>query len=385
MKILHFPEAHDGCTWYRQTTVLRALKNLPEVETYEIKASVSDQELEQEVKSADVLFLRASNSGLAAVMAQARAMNPALAIVADTDDDLTDISPLNTAFTTMGQYEVNFPNGKPMHQHGLRDFDLRKNWHRLVDYRWHLREADVVTTTTPRLREKLVAHNDLVAVVPNAILPADFPVLPLQTPKGITRLLWAGGSSHFEDLRMIVPDLKALLDHNPGLELHLAGQYFAAIMRELPESRVFFHPWVHPSGHGFHLATIGADIAIAPLQESPFNESKSCVKFYEYAALGWATVASNVAPYADEIRHGDTGVLADPEQFGSSIQDLIDDPLKRATIAAKGREWVTNNRDISKVVDDWVGVFTAAAKSRKEEYGAQTQPRLLEEAAAGVR
>jgi len=64
----------------------------------------------------------------------------------------------------------------------------------------------------------------------------------------------------------------------------------------------FFHvPFYPPVMFPTLLASLNIDIGIAPLQDNEFNHSKSCVKFYEYAATGAATLTSKVLPYTKEV------------------------------------------------------------------------------------
>ena len=363
MKILHLPFGHDGVSHYRLILPLKAMEALG-AQLFEIKPDLPDEELIAATRAADVLFVRLSDLNAYRIMEQARAINPTIAIVGDTDDDLTDITPLNNGFATMGQYEVQTDKGEFIWKHGHNKFNLHSNWRNLVDYKWSLRCADIVTTTTPRLRERLLEHNDVVAIAPNGLNEADFPRLDIKHP-GV-RILWSGGSSHFEDLMMVKPALKELLERHSDVELHIVGQRFGAFIKDMP--RTFYHPWVHPNGNGFRLATIGCDIGICPLEDRPFNHAKSSIKYYEYSALGLATVASDTPPYSDDITPT-RGALAKPEEFGTKLEELIADPIKRSSVAREARKYVLNTHTMNKLGKVWLEIFETAAKAKKEENG----------------
>lgn len=362
MTILHFPFANDGCTHYRIKLPLLELERRGHT-LIEINPKMPDAALTEAVKRADVWFMRASDSGLIPLIGMVRQFNPKLAIVMDTDDDLFDVTPLNNSYSTVGQTEVQNSDGTFIWQDGKQGFDLRRNWHWLVDYRWTLRQADVVTTTTDHLKERLEEHNDLVAVIPNALNLEDFPKLSL--PHKGTRIVWSGGSSHFEDLWMVKPALTQLLETYPDVELHLAGQTFKAITKDMPKGQVFTHPWVHPTGHGFRLATLGCDIGIAPVVDNRFNHAKSSIKYYEYSALGLATVASNTLPYSDDVQ-GERGVLADPQHFYDALVELVNDPIKRASLAREAYGYVSRHRTMTQTGKDWEQLFEAAARQKQE-------------------
>ena len=52
------------------------------------------------------------------------------------------------------------------------------------------------------------------------------------------------------------------------------------------------------------------DIGITPLVDNQFNRCKSAIKFFDYSALGMATVASDIGVYTP-IRHGNNGLLVE--------------------------------------------------------------------------
>lgn len=364
LKVLHFPEAHDGCTWYRQRVWLNALKDNSSVQFRPMPQDGTQAEYIQLIKDCDVYFMRGIGASVANEVDFVRQINPKCAIVFDTDDDLFTPSPLSGAYQTIGQHEIQGPDGKMLYKHSVNGFDLHKNWLNLTHYRWCLHEADVLTTTTERLAQQLRDYNDTVAIIPNGILPEYFPEAHPQHPKGETHLAWAGGNSHFEDLKLIQPALQELMK-DKSIHLHVIGQVFKGFTNALPEIQVHIHPWVDPTGHGFHLATIPADIGLCPLTDAEFNKAKSCIKWYEYSALGWATVASNVPPYSDEIISNQNGLLASPEQWIQAIKVLVNDPIQRSNMATNAREWVLKNRNAHELAKDWLEVLTAAAEARK--------------------
>lgn len=364
--VLHYPTQHDGVAHYRQGNPMRALAEMDGVAVAQIQAGMSEEQISRLVESANVLFLLGGQAGLPGVIADARRRNPKLAIVVDSDDDLTNIIPTNDAYQHFGQHEVKLADGRWLWKHGQKGFDLYRNWQRILEYRWVLRQADVVTTTTERLAAQFREMNDVVAVLPNGLFLEDFPDVDIKRRANELHILWSGGSSHFEDLMSVKKSLVEILERNAQVHLHVAGQAFAGFVEGFPPERIHLHRWVHPSGQGFRLATINADIGICPLIDNPFNHTKSCLKFYEYAAVGVATVASAIPPYADEIVTGKTGMLSTPASFGQDIQKLIDDPLKRLQIAGEGQQWVRKHRDIRTIAQDYLEVFRAASAARKD-------------------
>jgi len=167
---------------------------------------------------------------------------------------------------------------------------------------------------------------------------------------------------------MVKPAIDALLKKYPQLKFINVGQAFPYITKDIPKDRLEISPWIRCDGHGFRMACIDGDIGICPLVDNEFNANKSCLKWYEYSALGMATVASNVPPYSDEIDDGNTGLLfRTPEEMVEKVSELIEDPIKGVDIGQKAREWVKRNRNAEEIVKDWVGFMEKAAKAKKGE------------------
>ena len=97
------------------------------------------------------------------------------------------------------------------------------------------------------------------------------------------------------------------------------------------------------------------DIGLAPLVDSPFNASKSPIKTLDYAALGLATLASDVPSYRGSVADGHGGMLTSNtttawyEALSRLVRDhalrrrLSEGGLRRfqetGTLAAQGQTW----------------------------------------------
>lgn len=380
LRVLVFPPPDDGCTWYRQVLWTKAFERNKDVEVLEIDPKLPEKDIALMMSQADVLFLRASNNNQSALIKLVRHNHPQMAIIGDTDDDLFNISPSNNSYDTLGVEEVHITSRDMwLWKDGEGGFDLLQNRLRRVEYEWVLSHLDMVTCTTLILKERLEDYNEHVAVLPNAVFQHMFPKLPPVRPVDELHILWAGGSSHIDDLELVKPAIKAIMELNPQVHFHMVGQIFPQILKDMPEGRTHAHSWVKSDGHGYRLATIGAHIGIAPLLDNYFNYAKSSVKFYEYAALGMATVATAIPPYAVDIQPDKTGILV-PEakkngeidiegtraNWQKALQALIDDPIKRLSIANNAYEWTLKNRDMWKIGEEWLEVFRATSEARKE-------------------
>jgi glycosyltransferase involved in cell wall biosynthesis len=249
-----------------------------------------------------------------------------------------------------------------------------------TELRWQyehiISEASAVTTTTEYLAKKLRKFNKNVFVCPNAI---DFDHY-LERFKLNPRLQigYSGAASHWKDLELIIDPLLEL-QGKYDFDFCLQGMVStpleseAYIMRQIiglklePEKTRYMEsclnlyekmrglkyshvPFYAPFLHAAALRRCDMDIALAPLHDNEFNKGKSCLKFYEYAAMGSATLASDVVPYNKEV-----GYLAKntKKDWKNKIEKLITDEKFRKDLALKQQEWVKKNRSIDVIAPLW--------------------------------
>lgn len=195
--------------------------------------------------------------------------------------------------------------------------------------------ADLVTVSTFPLAEVISPINPNVAVLPNCISASLLDAPPAPGRKGVV-LGWSGGASHELDLAELGSNLPRFMRRHPEVSLHVIGDAQAAAqLAKGIKDRARFTPWVE-SVPGFH-AVIDFDVTLAPLRPSKFNRSKSAIRCLEAAALGIPVVASDFGPYAEFVRDGETGLLANqPHQWISNLKQLLD-PAIRLEMGAKAR------------------------------------------------
>ncbi len=87
------------------------------------------------------------------------------------------------------------------------------------------------------------------------------------------------------------------------------------------------------------------DIALAPLENNPFNKSKSNIKWMEYSYCGIPGVYTNLEPYVDSVINYETGILAthDSESWFTAIDYLITHPYERTKIGNNARNAVASH------------------------------------------
>lgn len=173
--------------------------------------------------------------------------------------------------------------------------------------------------------------------------PLAFAATRAPQPEGPLTIFYHGTAAHGREKRW-------LAQVAAGVQARLADSVFevcggpelARLYAGVPRLRVVPQlPWPKFRARLFHQAL---HIGLAPLLDSPFNATRSHTKFLEISSCGAAGVYSRAAPYADVVRHGDTGLLADndPEAWIGAILRLAEDSGLRLRLAAAAQAWAAS-------------------------------------------
>jgi GT2 family glycosyltransferase/glycosyltransferase involved in cell wall biosynthesis len=218
-------------------------------------------------------------------------------------------------------------------------------------------DADLVIASTENMRENLQAFRADVAVWPN-YLPDDIwtlkPAQPDADHETVT-IGYMGTLTHGQDLALIAPVLSDLLDqYGVRLRLRILGLDPPVGLADHPQisaEKIDIQDYAEFAAYFFRQQV---DIWIAPLRDTPFNRSKSAIKFLEYSALGAPGVYSRIQPYQEVIKDGQDGFLAGSlTEWKQALQTLIDDPDLRYRIGATAQQTVKTNWMLSAHLSEW--------------------------------
>jgi hypothetical protein len=278
------PDPLDGCSWYRGAGALPYLSKYGhEVVRTPDRISWAD------LVGLDVLYMQRPHSeGHLGVMRMARELN--VPVWVDYDDDLWSIPPTNPA---------------SMH------YD-EETLHRLL----HFGEADVITCSTPELRDRLREEfRREIRVIPNAIndyvytMP-DKPNYPDNL--GSSPLYWRGSDTHIGDLLAHRAALQRIIELHTG-EIHFFG--FNPWMLKAVNSAFIVHGHQPAPRFMRTLQQLKPGICLAPLDmREMFNHSKSPIAQLEALAVGAIPVAS----YAPSFN----GITDLSEAYDACIEDV---------------------------------------------------------------
>jgi glycosyltransferase involved in cell wall biosynthesis len=231
--------------------------------------------------------------------------------------------------------------------------------------------CDAVTVTTEVLASHYKQYNKNVFILPNYM---DF--LWWGKPPEVERysqqirLGWAGSYSHHEDLIMIAPIIKRIIDEYPFVKFIYCGhggmgggfgkniEFGQDIFKDIPFERREFYPGVGVEYWPQKFKTLALDIGIAPLLNDEFNAGKSCLKYLEYSANGIPAVYSDTVVYNKSVQHGKTGFLAStPEQWYLYLSKLILTEQIRKAIAKDAFMDVWDHWNLDDHFIDWVRIY----------------------------
>jgi len=108
----------------------------------------------------------------------------------------------------------------------------------------------------------------------------------------------------------------------------------------------------HIDGYERYAAYVSSrrwDIGLAPIAGTRFDSFKTDIKYREYGAMRTPAVYGAGPPYDDAVVDGVNGVLAAPhaDAWVQALSSLIDDPARRARIAAAAHDDVTRTRGLA--------------------------------------
>ena len=234
----------------------------------------------------------------------------------------------------------------------LPDSNSRKNA-MFKDMKYRLKKGlsvcDRLVVSTEPLKEAYGQWIDDVVIVPNRLEKSRWLDLqPAVNDGDKPRVGWAGAQQHHGDLRILIDVIKATHEE-------IDWVFFGMCLDELRPFIAEEHAFVSPDDYPTKLASLKLDLAVAPLEQNPFNEAKSNLRLLEYGVLGWPVVCTNIFPY----RSAPVTTLAENSTLWI---DAVMDRIKNRELArSEGenlRQWVIDNWMLEDHLDEWLTALT---------------------------
>jgi glycosyltransferase involved in cell wall biosynthesis len=262
--------------------------------------------------------------------------------VIDVDDDFWSIPPDNPIW---------------------RAKDTERN---IQETQYAIESAPYVVTSCPNLLESYTKRRtDLKTyMMPNYI--GGYTHKPFDNKDKVV-IAFFGSISHMRDLKVtgFTTAMRDIMKKYRNVHFGTVG---IDRLKGFPKDRYTSHPglpgqaWldtIYPN--------INADIAVAPLEDTPFNRRKTNIKWQETASIPAAFVGSRVPPYFGTVEHEKTGLLvrSGAEFWYDALERLIVDKELRTTLAKNAQTEVEKNWSL---VHKWDTLKTIVEDIYNHEY-----------------
>jgi glycosyltransferase involved in cell wall biosynthesis len=361
--------SYGGYGYYRTLKIAEQLEPEYEVTVWNREWKDKLEEFERDAEkfytyiftTYDIVWLHQTDNDLTFAWLRSMATHFKKKLIMDCDDLFLEVDPGNPAGKKLGRGKLDRSNKRAM---------LATN----------MSFCDALTVSTLPLKEKLQEHITAVHgecppiyIVPNANDINDWQHEKVKD-NGVI-IGYSGGLSHNDDLDLVLPAIKTVMEKYPDVRFQLMGQM------DLKKAKQVFGKWeqslrsrillmnatrTQPE-YPKYLSEQPWSIGIAPLIDSPFNQCKSHIKWMEYSMYAIPVVASRVYPYykdvlgRETIEHEETGLLCDTvEDWVTNLSRLIEDETLRKRLGENAYKHVKDNwqyKDLKKHIVETVAKF----------------------------
>ncbi|PKO89320.1 MAG: hypothetical protein CVU18_04385 [Betaproteobacteria bacterium HGW-Betaproteobacteria-12] len=233
----------------------------------------------------------------------------------------------------------------------MTDMPLKSHFRHLVPadarsrFKIALRDCDRLVVSTDYLAEVYCHFIDDIRIVPNRLQRGTWLTLETNQRTGPRpRIGWAGGSGHQADLELLKPVIEATRDDADWVFFGMCPEEIRHLVHE-------YHPLVPLNAYPAKLAALNLDLAVAPLEDHPFNRGKSNLRLLEYGALGLPVVCTDIDPYRNSPAYR---VPNDPSAWIEAVRERIHDPEATTREGLAMKDWVGRNFILEDHPADWV-------------------------------
>lgn len=391
-----YPETSEGIKQYRFISPHTTLKKLYP-KKYNITFSGISSINKSEIEKADVIYTHYSVIYNNKFYQYIKSLNGKKTLIADIDDYwLSNIFSNDYYYKTLG-----LSRGKQasMIINATKKKTKSENKQRNELFKARINVFDKIITTTDYLANAVGEFHNNVSVIPNALDPKDRNINKKKESDKF-RVLWGGGASHYDDLKLLDGMFTYCVDNIPEFQFVLCGynnkirtkeglkkskegtlwkvfeqnvtdnfyglsddyRKFLWDIIEKPykneEQLTYLRRWTKPINRYLSMYQ-DADVVLAPLVRNTFSNMKSELKMIEAGMAKKAFIASDVEPYRKVINK-DNGLVVGAvksysnklkAKWGEAIKYMYDNPSFREDSANKLHEMVVRDYDINKITE----------------------------------
>lgn len=322
-RILTQAADEGGCGEYRIASPLRALSKAGKINGMEFGGTYFDIAEIERIDPDTIVLQRQIMDGQIDVIKLYQRYSRALRVF-EIDDLITNL-PLKSIHRT----------------------DIPKNVAAL--FRTAVGLCDRLVVSTEPLRQAYRDHNSDIRVVPNFLERARWENRISRPRHGAKpRVGWAGASAHQGDLEIVASVVEELAGEVDWVFFGMCPDILRPHVAE-------FHAGVPIAKYPQKLASLGLDLAIAPLEYIPFNEAKSNLKLLEYGIVGTPVICTDITPY-----QGDFPVTRVRNRHRDWVNAIREQVADRDACARQGevlRQHVLKNWMLEDHLDLWLDAW----------------------------
>jgi GT2 family glycosyltransferase len=319
-RILAHPADRFGCGEYRVISPMRALNDAGYVMGWETGNYLSVPELFR--MEPDVILLQRQVDPHQLEFVERYIRHSKAFRIYEIDDLITNI---------------------PIKSIRKKQFVEQKDLHKR--FRKGISMCDRFIVSTDYLAEQYKGYIDDIVVVPNYIERARWGELkPVRRRGEKPRVGWAGSVTHDGDLAVIFDVVKATAKEVDWVFLGMCPDEIRPYVFE-------FQQGVNLDDYPAKLASLDLDLAVAPLEDVPFNHGKSHLRLLEYGVLGYPVICTDITPY-----QGDYPVTRVASRFKDWVDAIRSHVADRDELARRGdilREYINANWILEDHLDIW--------------------------------
>jgi glycosyltransferase involved in cell wall biosynthesis len=331
VRVAYFAENVNSSTFRYRAANMVAVLNAPNAEKDALNTSAAcffldDLSLAVDLATiADILVISRTRYDLATAALVQGFKAQGKKVWFDIDDWVFDVQAIDLIIQTSGQCATD---------------EVMNYWHAVVSRMGTtLRLCDGAITTNSYLAQKIAEYVDVpVKVIANFAnaqqIEVSQPIYQRKLSQGMPSSqciklgYFSGSASHNRDLALLLPALEIVMAADSRVTLVLVGPVELGELSEVSErfekkydDRITRHAF---TDYVYLQHLIGdVDFNLVPLQVNDFTHCKSELKFVDAAIVGTLTIASPAFAYAEAIRHGENGYLAEDDQWETVLLQAI--------------------------------------------------------------
>jgi len=261
-------------------------------------------------------------------------------------EDVKRYKPDVMTIFTLDDLVTNVPEKSSLYKNLMRSFrDARSRMRKALSY------CDRLVVSTQYLADSFTDMIDDIRVIPNRLDREQWLHLTSHRRQSSKpRVGWVGAQQHQGDLEILIDVVRQTANEFDWIFMGMCPEELKPHIKE-------FHDFVPIQQYPTAMAGLNLDLAVAPLEQHPFNEGKSNLRLLEYGVLGWPVVCTDIYPF-QSYDAPVTRVPNETQAWINAIREYTNDLDVAAEAGDKLREWVIRDFILQDHLPEYLEAFT---------------------------